>query len=90
MNKCSQKLRFYNLRSHGSCVDCPKLFFDSTSTMRAEIVAYMIYSEMPKYPEYVMHILCLKIDIGTPPPQYENMLGSSLPVGAANRQQKIT
>ena len=25
--------------------------------MRAEIVAYMIYSEGPEYPEYVMHFL---------------------------------
>ena len=26
-------------------------------TMRAEIVAYMIYLEGPEYPEYVMHFL---------------------------------
>ena len=25
--------------------------------MRADIVAYMIYSEGPEYPEYVMHFL---------------------------------
>ena len=29
-------------------------------TMRAEIVAYMIYLERSEYPEYVMHIFYLK------------------------------
>ena len=34
-------------------------------TMRAEIVAYMIYLERSDYPEYVMHIFYLKYS-GTP------------------------
>ena len=30
-------------------------------TMRAEIIAYMIYSEGPEYPEYVMHFFLPKV-----------------------------
>ena len=30
------------------------------TVMRAEIVAYVIYLEGPEYPEYVMHLFCLK------------------------------
>ena len=51
-------------------------------TMRAEIIAYMIYLEGPEYPEYVMHIFYLKYS-GTP--KYGNMLGNSLPVGSAQQ-----
>ena len=57
-------------------------------TMRAEIIAYMIYLEGPEYPEYVMHIFSQSI-LG--PPKYGNMLGNSLLVGPAQeKQQKIT
>ena len=58
-------------------------------TMRAEIIAYMIYLEGPEYPEYVegpeypeyvMHIFYLKY---SRTPKYGNMLGNSLPVGPA-------
>ena len=52
----------------------------SCNTMRAEIIAYMIYLEGPEYPEYVMHIFYLKYS-GTP--RYGNMLGNSLPVRPA-------
>ena len=37
-----------------------------SSTMRAEIVAHMIYLEGPEYPEYVMHIFYLKSFLGPP------------------------
>ena len=30
---------------------------EDQGTMRVEIIAYMIYSEGPEYPEYVMHFL---------------------------------
>ena len=52
----------------------------SANTMRAEIVAYMIYLEGPEYSEYVMHIFYLKYFLG---PKYGNMLGNSLPIGPA-------
>ena len=45
-------------------------------TMRAEMIAYMIYLEGPEYHKYVMHIFYLKYS-GTP--KYGNMLGNSLP-----------
>ena len=50
--------------------------------MRADIFAYMIYSEWPDCPEYVVHIFDTKY-VGTP--KYGSMLGSSLPVGAAQQ-----
>ena len=34
---------------------------NSRLTMRAEIIAYMIYLEGPEYPEYVMHIFLPKV-----------------------------
>ena len=53
--------------------------------MQAEVFAYMIYSEGPDDPEYGMHIFYLKY-FGTP--KYGNMLGSSLPAGAAQQNVK--
>ena len=50
-------------------------------TMRAEIVAYMIYLEGPDYPEYVMHFLPKAfLDL-----KYGNVLGNSLPVAPAQQ-----
>ena len=57
------------------------------NTMRAEIIAYMIYLEGPEYPEYVMYILYLKYS-GTP--NCGNMLGNSLPVGPVQETIKIS
>ena len=56
----------------------------AVSTMRAEIIACMIYLEGP---EYVMHIFYLKYS-GTP--KYGNMLGNPLPVGPAQQTTEIT
>ena len=41
----------------------------------------------PEYPEYVVHIFCLKY-CGTP--KYGNMLGNPLPVGPAQQTTEIT
>ena len=48
--------------------------------------AYMIHLEELDYPEYVLHIFYLKYS-GIP--KHGNMLGNSLPVGPANKQQMI-
>ena len=64
-----------------------KLWADlSFPTMRAEIVAYMIYLEGLEFPEYVMHIFCLKYSGA---PKYGNMLGNPLPVGPAQQTTEI-
>ena len=54
--------------------------------MRAEIIAYMIYSKGPEYPEYVMHFFYLKYS-GTP--KYRNMLGKFLSKSALLSKRKL-
>ena len=50
------------------------------TAMREEIVAYMIYLERPKNPEYVMHMFDLKMGI------YEVILSQ---LALPNKQRKI-
>ena len=53
--------------------------------MRAEIIAYMIHSEGPEYPEYAMHFY-LKYS-GTP--KYRNRLGKFSPSLCFSAKRKL-
>ena len=55
--------------------------YSQNITMRAEILAYMIYSEGPEYSEYIIPFFALSILR----PKYGNMLGNSLVVGPAQQ-----
>ena len=54
----------------------------SKNTMRAEMIACMIYSEGPEYPEDVMQHFYLKYSRA---PKYGTKLGNSLPVSPAQQ-----
>ena len=53
--------------------------------MRAEIIAYMIYSEGSEYPEYVMHFLSK----GFRDPQISEYVGQILSQSVLVSKQKI-
>ena len=55
--------------------------------MRAKILACMISSEGPDYPEHAKHFFYLRYS-GTP--KHRNMLGNSLQVVLSSKQQNIT
>ena len=55
----TSKTRYTAAKQERKLPASPQILFPETpqerDTMRAEIIAYMIYSEGPEYPEYVMH-----------------------------------
>ena len=55
------------------------------NTMRVEILPYMIYSEGPEYPAYVVYFFSLKVFWN---PQYRSMLVNSSKLVLLNKQQK--